>query len=859
MKRIVASAALFTLLVITGCVGLAVDAPALAVGAALGLWALRELLRRIKRGGGPTWRRFKREFFMSRELVQLSVRLTLGIAGTIALGADVAGAMLVAYAVLRILSLHVMAPVYRRMFKSQILAAGLEAVTEYRSAWRPFDTTSAAWVKQVARLRRLVREIEPLLWIAVLVDTGASAVGVVAAVIALVLGGAVFWSSLANFVVAHRRGVFQLAREQLLATVSDYDPELIVYFSAPSRASIYQLRQWIPAIEHAGRRTIIVTRERNLLGPLSRLSGDIPALWVARLADLDVVAGDSVKVALYVNNGVKNGHMVRLSRITHVQLLHGESDKGSSVSRATAAYDRIGVAGKLAIDRYARAGIEIPRSQFLVVGRPSTDAIEPRRSEVDVPTVLYAPTWEGLDETANTSSVYGFGPEIIRRVVAADPPLRLLVKLHPLTGTVDSSLRATIAEMRGLLESAQSTAPDVGHDWLGPGTDIVTSFNESDLLISDISSVIADYLASGKPMMVCDVEDRGTAGTWEEYPTSAGAWIVPRSFEGFDEALRAALSDDPMRSARDDTRRYVLGDFVGAALEHFRFAIDDLVDGGEHMASDTELVRPTVGPTVGPSPDPAAPVSADHPAPPLYERCPACEGDDLDGCTVTRGQTSRVVTSCNTCGLLGFDERPDAPAINSSPGERLGSVDRPGRDHAMAMLGVELLDRSDLSVMMLQPGVSCDGVRIESFPDVASVCSVDLADLDRSTRATRHHLVLGNEVLQAADPASFLCSIAGRLDDDGLAVISTDLYDGSDLGALRFPFTSTNRWFWSATTLGLLAEQAGLQWDVRLPAIAVRRRTLRKRYVFLSRSDAVMERIRTRFATTYVAPSEVPR
>ena len=71
MTRIVASAPLFIVLVTVGCIGLVTDAPALALWAALGLWLFRELLRRVKRGGGPTWRRFKREFFMSRELVQL--------------------------------------------------------------------------------------------------------------------------------------------------------------------------------------------------------------------------------------------------------------------------------------------------------------------------------------------------------------------------------------------------------------------------------------------------------------------------------------------------------------------------------------------------------------------------------------------------------------------------------------------------------------------------------------------------------------------------------------------------------------------------------------------------------------------
>ena len=55
--------------------------------------------------------------------------------------------------------------------------------------------------------------------------------------------------------------------------------------------------------------------------------------------------------------------MVRFNQLTHIQLLHGDSDKASSFNPVTAMFDRIFVAGQAAIDRYAANGVLIPRGE----------------------------------------------------------------------------------------------------------------------------------------------------------------------------------------------------------------------------------------------------------------------------------------------------------------------------------------------------------------------------------------------------------------------------------------------------------------------------------------------------------------
>src|SRR5881397_1069597 len=58
------------------------------------------------------------------------------------------------------------------------------------------------------------------------------------------------------------------------------------------------------------------------------------------------------------------------------------------------------------------------------------------------PTVLYAPTWEGWDGDPGNTSLVLAGENIVKRLVKADPPVRVLYKAHPFTGTVSKEAGA---------------------------------------------------------------------------------------------------------------------------------------------------------------------------------------------------------------------------------------------------------------------------------------------------------------------------------------------------------------------------------------------------------------------------------
>ena len=66
-------------------------------------------------------------------------------------------------------------------------------------------------------------------------------------------------------------------------------------------------------------------------------------------------------------------------------------------------------------------GIRVEPEQFRVLGRPQASDVRPARgpiAELESKVVLYAPTWQGVDESVNFSSLEK-GPEIVRALIAA--------------------------------------------------------------------------------------------------------------------------------------------------------------------------------------------------------------------------------------------------------------------------------------------------------------------------------------------------------------------------------------------------------------------------------------------------------
>ncbi|GGM46248.1 hypothetical protein GCM10011608_33750 [Micromonospora sonchi] len=339
-------------------------------------------------------------------------------------------------------------------------------------------------------------------------------------------------------------------------------PEFVLHFSAPP-GSEYQVTMWLPYLARIGRPFVVMVREPESLATIAAAT-TAPVLYCPTLRSMDEVLVPSLRVAFYVNHGAKNAHCLRFTQLTHVQLHHGDSDKASSANPVSAIFDRIFVAGEAAIDRYARAGVEIPAEKFVVVGRPQVETIEVRAEPargLANPTVLYTPTWTGHHADADYCSL-PMAETLLRRLL--DRGATVILRAHPYTTRNPASARH-LARLHDLLAADRSRTGRAHLFGAAAGRlPLAECVNRADALVSDVSGVVSDWLYSGKPYAVTDTGADGDRFT-ERFPLAASGYVLRRDLDDLDDVLTRLLDTDPLAESRWATRRRYLGDFPAEA------------------------------------------------------------------------------------------------------------------------------------------------------------------------------------------------------------------------------------------------------------------------------------------------------
>ncbi|MGC5167018.1 CDP-glycerol glycerophosphotransferase family protein [Luteimicrobium sp. DT211] len=385
------------------------------------------------------------------------------------------------------------------------------------------------------------------------------------------------------------------AKATVTARIADalraYGAPVMVYLSGPAGTE-YQLGVWLSTLERLSERVVVVVRETALARAVVRMTS-LPVVSAPAMADLEGLQVDSFRVALYVNNGAKNGHNVRYRELTHVQLLHGDSDKPSSYNPVTAMFDKVFVAGQAGIDRYAAHGVAIPSDKFVIVGRPQVADIAAGFVGAPVRTVLYAPTWTGFNQDNDFGSLDPTGPAIVRGLLAHE--WTVMFRPHPYS-LDDARSVSAIEEIHRLLEAdaAASGRQHLYGDRASRTMSIVECFNASDALVSDVSSVPADYLYSGKPFVITQVDESPFESFVEEFPLARAAYVARLREPGSLDAALDALVHDSHASAREQMRTYYLGNFAREGYaDVFARAVDHLVESPERAAAPER--RPAAG------------------------------------------------------------------------------------------------------------------------------------------------------------------------------------------------------------------------------------------------------------------------
>ena len=79
-------------------------------------------------------------------------------------------------------------------------------------------------------------------------------------------------------------------------------------------------------------------------------------------------------------------------------------------------------------------------------------------------------------------------------------------------------------------------------------------------MLSDVSSVVSDYVFSEKPFAVTDMLDKGPDFP-TVFPMARGAYVIRRDMSNADEIFANMFGPDPLEDRRRDMRTYYLGDF----------------------------------------------------------------------------------------------------------------------------------------------------------------------------------------------------------------------------------------------------------------------------------------------------------
>jgi len=355
--------------------------------------------------------------------------------------------------------------------------------------------------------------------------------------------------------------------------------KVAVYF-ADGAVNMYQMRQWYRPLAELQKLWPVVVLARNAGGAEKLLDEDAPPVaFVPTVRDLErFIAKQDIRIVLYVNQNTRNFQMFRYGRRWHVFINHGESDKMYMTTNQYKAYDYAFVAGQAARDRLSRTLWDYDvDARTLEIGRPQADHYSgslPYTPD-DRTVVLYAPTWEGDRPSAHYGSIATHGETLVAGLLATGRH-RVIYRPHPRSGVLDAEYGA--AHRRILAAIAEANAADAtAHHVHDAGPELGWQLVAADVAIVDISAMVYDRLAAGKPLMITrPVDERasidvgGYLSDCEWLTTDGAAGIVA-------EVDRVRADEDAVAKLRIWVQHYFGDTTPGVATAKFHAAVEHLM------------------------------------------------------------------------------------------------------------------------------------------------------------------------------------------------------------------------------------------------------------------------------------------
>nr|WP_202454868.1 hypothetical protein [Streptomyces sp. SID8367] len=146
-----------------------------------------------------------------------------------------------------------------------------------------------------------------------------------------------------------------------------------------------------------------------------------------------------------------------------------------------------------------------------------------------------------------------------------------------LQGAPDGGRAAAVAQATAAWEEAYwASFPEWEHLIVtAPRPAIFTCFNQADVLISDVSSVVSDWLSSEKPYAVANTSGLSEADFRTGFPTVSAATILTPKAKGVPALLAAVRgeAEDKYAEARLELKEHLLGPSDPPSMDRFNGAV----------------------------------------------------------------------------------------------------------------------------------------------------------------------------------------------------------------------------------------------------------------------------------------------
>jgi hypothetical protein len=253
-------------------------------------------------------------------------------------------------------------------------------------------------------------------------------------------------------------------------------------------------------------------------------------------------------------------------------------------------------------ENLVRALIADPGVRLLYKPHPLTGSVDPRAGAADlrVRELIRAANRERSGPRPSGRAELARRTEEVDRLTAADfragadQVERMLLQSAPEPGRADALARATAAWE----EAYWASLPEWEHQVV---TDVrpalYACFNQADLLISDVSSVISDFLVSEKPYAVANTSGLPEDAFRTAFPTVAAATVLTADAAGVPELLEVVRhpEKDRLAAARAELKLRLLGPADPPSQKRFDAAVQALCSAArEHRTRMAERLAPEI-------------------------------------------------------------------------------------------------------------------------------------------------------------------------------------------------------------------------------------------------------------------------